>query len=275
MVPRISATFRSFHRLPPSSRSMPPARGQALAKAPTLKPSTPRGRSRGPPLTSTSCFTASCDQGWHHHHIRCTRRGDRPWRRHLCRVGDRTCQPSDDQPGRGNHGNICGRKFRDSRFLRASDGTLTTFDAPSAVNGTNGQAINPKRLILGFYNDASFVAHGFLREPDGTITTFDAPGAVNGTVPSSLNPKGAVTGQSFDAGFNAHGFARTPHGNVIGFDPPGSTDTEPIDINPAGAVTGSYLDASSVWHGFLRHPDGSIITVDIPDAGRGTFQGTI
>ena len=62
-------------------------------------------------------------------------------------------------------------------FLRAPDGTITTFDAPGAVNGTTPSGINPAGAIAGTYSDASFVGHGFLRAPDGTITTFDPPGS--------------------------------------------------------------------------------------------------
>ena len=68
-------------------------------------------------------------------------------------------------------------------FLRARDGTITTFDAPGAVNGTSPSGINPAGAITGTYFDASFVGHGFLRARDGTFTTFDASRA--STVPPS------------------------------------------------------------------------------------------
>jgi hypothetical protein len=86
-------------------------------------------------------------------------------------------------------------------FLRAPDGTFTTFDVPGAgtgsFEGTLPSDINPAGTIAGFYFDASFVSHGFARASNGTFTTFDAPGA--GTSPgyetvdascSGLNPEG-------------------------------------------------------------------------------------
>src|SRR5262249_4569341 len=88
-------------------------------------------------------------------------------------------------------------------FLRAPDGTFTTFDAPAPVNGTLPQSINPAGAIAGSYFDANTVAHGFLRPPDGTFIAFDVPGAgtglFQGTYPSGLNPSGAITGYYCDA----------------------------------------------------------------------------
>ena len=46
-------------------------------------------------------------------------------------------------------------------FLRARDGTFTTFDPPGAV-GTFPLAINPAGAVTGSYTDANFVVHGFL-----------------------------------------------------------------------------------------------------------------
>ena len=59
----------------------------------------------------------------------------------------------------------------------AQGGTIITFDAPGAVNGTEALAMNPAGSITGFYFDANFVPHGFLRAKNGSFTTFDTPGA--------------------------------------------------------------------------------------------------
>src|SRR2546422_37705 len=70
-------------------------------------------------------------------------------------------------------------------FLRAPDGTITTFDVPGAgtgvSQGTCAQSINDSGAITGWYVDpkgTNGAIHGFLRAPDGTITTFDVPGAI-------------------------------------------------------------------------------------------------
>jgi hypothetical protein len=63
-------------------------------------------------------------------------------------------------------------------FLRAPDGSFTTFDAPGAGTGsgqgTISNGINLEDAIAGYYIDANDVNQGFLRTPDGTFTTFDA-----------------------------------------------------------------------------------------------------
>jgi hypothetical protein len=45
-------------------------------------------------------------------------------------------------------------------FLRAADGTFTTFDL--GPNGTFPASINPKGEITGWYSEASNLTHGFL-----------------------------------------------------------------------------------------------------------------
>ena len=94
-------------------------------------------------------------------------------------------------------------------YVRARDGTITTFDVPGASQ-TSALNINPAGAIAGSYSDASYVSHGFVRASDGAITTFDAPGAGTGvgegTFPYSINPPGAIVGFYLDASFVYHGF---------------------------------------------------------------------
>lgn len=94
-------------------------------------------------------------------------------------------------------GNSFGGNFHG--FLRAPNGTITTFDAgaspsPSCNPGctwTFGVAINLAGSIAGFTNDEHSVNHGFIRAGNGTIRTLDAPGAGNGfnqgTVANAIN----------------------------------------------------------------------------------------
>ena len=49
-------------------------------------------------------------------------------------------------------------------FVRAKDGTITTFDAPGST-GTFELAINPGGVITGAFSDASGATHGFVRIP--------------------------------------------------------------------------------------------------------------
>ena len=112
-------------------------------------------------------------------------------------------------------GNPFGGNFR--VFVRAKDGTFTTFDAatyPPCCIWSFPSAVSPKGTLTGSFNDGHTINHGFLRAPDGTVTTFDVPGA----------------GTGFDQG------------------------TVPLGIDPAGEIMGFYRDANGVSHGFLLLP---------------------
>jgi hypothetical protein len=95
-------------------------------------------------------------------------------------------------------------------FVRAPDGTITTFYAPGGTvpNATFPKSINPSGEIAGYYSDASRT-HGFVHDRDGTFTTFDAPGAgLNGTFATRINPRGEIRGYFYDASNVSHGFLR-------------------------------------------------------------------
>ena len=145
-------------------------------------------------------------------------------------------------------------------FVRASDGTFTTFDPPGSVF-TNNSGINPVGTVTSWYTVASGLSHGYVRAPDGTFTIFDAPGAGTGsgqgTFPENINTEGAITGQYVDASGVNHGFLRAKSGAITTFDVSGAgtgsgQGTIPISNNPANAISGFYFDASGVAHGFLR-----------------------
>ena len=180
-------------------------------------------------------------------------------------------------------------------FLRAKNGTITTFDAPGAGTtgsfpGTYAVGINPEGTIAGMYTDANNGSHGFLRASDGTFTTFDPPGRIAIFAPFSfgqnlyINPDGAITGTYFESisgnpfGGNFRVFVRTPDGTITTFDaatyPPCCIWSFPSGITPAGAITGSFNDGFIINHGFLRANDGTVTTFDVPGAGASANQGT-
>jgi len=161
-------------------------------------------------------------------------------------------------PNGGNHS-----------FVRAPDGTITTFDVPGAVTGTGFHqgtltaGINPAGTISGNYFDAYTASHGYLRAPDGTVTKYDVSGAgtgpSQGTVGASINPPGELASYYADDGNVFHGYLRSKYGAITTFDVPGAgagpfQGTFPFVDNAAGAVAGYYVDASNVYHGFLRIP---------------------
>lgn len=124
---------------------------------------------------------------------------------------------------RDNSGNNVARAY-----LRARDGTLTTFEAPGAgdgyFEGTGGSyawfgvtvGLNNLGATAATLEDNNNVFHGYIRSPQGTIVTFDAPGAslapgsFAGTVPDCINDLGVVSGFYIDANYVSHGFLRIP-----------------------------------------------------------------
>lgn len=182
-------------------------------------------------------------------------------------------------------------------FMRAANGTITTFDAPGAgtntAQGTAPSAINASGTITGTYADSSGAEHGFIRDTSGTFTSFDAPGAgtsgngiglkSEGTIPVSIDSAGDISGVYTDVSNQHHGFVRAASGTFTTFDAPGVgaptlamlQGTIPFAIDPGGNyVVGLYADANGVFHGFERNASGTIASFDAPSAGTAGNQGT-
>jgi Transcriptional regulatory protein, C terminal len=124
-------------------------------------------------------------------------------------------------------------------FLRESDGTITTIDAPGrgtgAFQGTFAGSINEEGTITGYLVDSNNIYHGFLRTREGKLTTFhDSDGgtaAGQGTAAFSINPFGAITGALIDANNVLHGYSRSRR------------------------VTGWWVDGAGLNHGFVWYSD--------------------
>ena len=149
-------------------------------------------------------------------------------------------------------------------FVRASDGTITSFDAAEEVN-TQVLAINKDGLVAGYYFDFSGNESGFIRAPDGTITSFVVPNTVN-TTPSTINGKGATTGYAYSYQTEGYiGFLRAPTGKIKTFQVPKSAQTYGYAIDDAGDIAGAYVDGKGFFHGFMRSWDGKFVRYSIPD----------
>jgi hypothetical protein len=66
-------------------------------------------------------------------------------------------------------GNYVDVSYVNHGFVRAPDGTITSFDVPNAGTGpgqgTLPSGINQMGAITGLYIDSNNMAHGFLRIP--------------------------------------------------------------------------------------------------------------
>src|SRR6266576_2139543 len=69
-------------------------------------------------------------------------------------------------------------------FVRSTDGTFTTYDAPGAGTGagqgTLPESNNTPGAITGQFIDGNFVNHAFVRSNQGIFSTFDVPGMGTG-----------------------------------------------------------------------------------------------
>jgi predicted membrane protein len=160
-------------------------------------------------------------------------------------------------------------------FVRAANGTITTFDAPgSAANfyGTMAASINAAGVIVGSYSDASEVFHSFIRAADGAITTFGVAGAgtagYQGDWAASINASGTVVESYVDQENRTHGYLRAAGGAITTFDAPSGDGgdpcpaTHPASINAVGTVVGNCSLGLNLELGFIRAVNGGITTFE-------------
>jgi hypothetical protein len=139
-------------------------------------------------------------------------------------------------------------------FLRAPDGTFTTFDVAGSF-ATYVAGINAKGIVAGLY--VATGSNGFVRARDGKITTFDVLSGTSGFSVGTINAAGAITGWYDDSKLAWHGYVRDPNGQITKFIVAGAgtgsgQGTLPYANNSTGAITGVYVDSRGVYHGFLR-----------------------
>jgi hypothetical protein len=131
-------------------------------------------------------------------------------------------------------------------FVRHADGTIATFDAPLASQGTFPQSINDFGTIAGYYTDSNFVSHGFVRDALSHITSFDDPNATNGTFGLSVNAFGAVAGYYSDKNGFPQSFVRGPFGNFFTLPGKGANYGSVVrSINALGETAGYETAATN------------------------------
>jgi hypothetical protein len=136
-------------------------------------------------------------------------------------------------------------------------GTLTSFSVPGAPATLAYDINDSKRLVVGYYVDASGVLHGQYRDRNGALHfPIDPTGSV-GTILFGDNNKNWVVGRYADASGVTHGLFFVPPDRFFTFDFPGSTFTSLNGISSQGNITGRYVDASGIAHGFIARVRGT------------------
>jgi hypothetical protein len=159
-------------------------------------------------------------------------------------------------------------------FLRAVDGTITTFGNP--LGGIGGVAptlflplvINAAGEVVGYENDGLGL-RGFRRSASGTLQEFAVgPGGSVGTTMTGLNASGAIVGGTAgDQGFlwSGKGTPSFPGPQTTPVNVDGALATEPVSINAEGTIAGCYL-TSTTDIDFVRDREGAITKLYIPGA---------
>jgi uncharacterized membrane protein len=131
-------------------------------------------------------------------------------------------------------------------FVRAVDGTITTFDPDKSI-GTRAVTINTKGAIAGYWRTRSH-SHAFMRTSRGKLKQIHLLKAKYSEA-HSISDKGEIVGVN-----ELQSFVRNSLGQISYFSYPNSVNTQATAMNNAEAVTGYYQDRNYVVHGFVRTP---------------------
>ncbi len=136
-------------------------------------------------------------------------------------------------------------------------GTITSFGVPGAVATLAYDIDNSKKLVVGYYIDASGILHGYYKEGKAALHfPIDPSGSVE-TILFGDNERNWVVGRYADSSGVTHGLFFVPPNKFFTFDYPGSTFTSLNGISDQGFVCGRYVDASGIAHGFIARVTGT------------------
>jgi hypothetical protein len=136
-------------------------------------------------------------------------------------------------------------------------GTLTLFSVPGVPATLAYDITDSKRLVVGYYVDASGILHGYYRDANGALHFPIDPSGSTTTILFGDNNRNWVVGRYTDASGVTHGLFFVPPNNFFTFDFPGSTFTSLNGISNQGNITGRYVDASGIAHGFIARVRGT------------------
>jgi hypothetical protein len=136
-------------------------------------------------------------------------------------------------------------------FVRAANGSFTSFDFGSTANFGGPLLINTRGQVAGGYSDQG-IDSGFLREPLGQIIVWGS-GSHTGPQPEGMNDLGVIVGFEFGEGGNNVAFERDTAGNITFLNIPFSNTASSANaINRGGHITGTYTDSAGVNHGWVN-----------------------
>jgi uncharacterized membrane protein len=143
-------------------------------------------------------------------------------------------------------------------FIRAPNGTITTFTVPGAFNTFLGGINNLGQIVGGFTIDTGEDAplFGFLRNIDGTFSAFNVSDEIGdplGTLANDINDAGVIVGH-FMAEEIVLPFLRKPDGTMQRFNIPGAIQARFSDINNRGVISGFVIDEEGLFQALVLTP---------------------
>jgi len=136
-------------------------------------------------------------------------------------------------------------------------GTITSFSVPGALATLAYMINDSKRLVVGYYVDASGILHGYYRDANGALHFPIDPTGSTTTILFGDNNRNWMVGRYTDSSGVTHGLFFVPPNNFFTFDFPGSTFTSLNGISSQGNICGRYEDASGIAHGIIARVKGT------------------
>jgi len=150
-------------------------------------------------------------------------------------------------------------------YVRAPDGTFTTFDVPGSAS-TGGASINDRGTVVGTYATTTpsgpYNFHGFLRAADGTFTTFDGP-VQSFALSSGISSSNEVAGYYTDANSVTHSFLRPGTPGISSFTPNNGAAATTVTITGANFTGATRVAFNRVAANFSVDSD-TQITATVP-----------
>jgi hypothetical protein len=162
--------------------------------------------------------------------------------------------------GINNPANFTGAFSNDNVIFQAFvniGGTLTSFSVPGAAATLAYQINDSRRLVVGYFVDASGILHGYYRDANGMLHFPIDPSGSVATILFGDNNRNWVVGRFADSSGVTHGLFFVPPNNFFTFDFPGSTFTSLNGISSQGFICGRYVDAFGIAHGIIARVKGT------------------
>ncbi len=131
-------------------------------------------------------------------------------------------------------------------FLRAADGSITSFDVPASTN-TYPLGINASGVVVGGFDNTNGQRRGFLRRADGTFVTYEQSGL--STEVTAINDAGLIAGRLFN-GTISSGVRLNASLQATG-----NLTYPATGISGAGFLTGVFPQVDTARYGYITTTD--------------------